>query len=252
MGGGTSTIEGGAPVLWTCAMSRGFRVSWAAAELGIALDTRILPFPPRKAAREYLDVNPLGTVPALVHDGYVMTESSAIAHYLATRWGPTPLAVSPEERDYAAYLDFLHHADATITFPQTVFMRFALFEKERGLQEAGEAYADWYAKRLVKAQERLSGREYLCGDRFTAADIAVAYALYLSTRVGLDHLVPEPLKAWRERMIARPGFAKAMETERRAAEAVGLKAAIRVQTQSDHARSVKMANRSGRSGRWEG
>src|SRR5262245_6775402 len=120
------------PVLYTCKGSRGLRVSWAAAELGIELDYRMLPFPPRVRAEQYLEVNPLGTVPALVHDGHVLTESCAITHYLATRWGPTPLSVAPGESDYGAFLDFLHYAEATITFPQTVHIRFSLFEKQRG------------------------------------------------------------------------------------------------------------------------
>ena len=118
------------PILYTSPSSRGLRASWAAAELGIELEYRIVPFPPRARAKWYFDVNPLATVPALEHEGYVMTESSAIAHYLATRWGPSSLAVAPDEEDYAAYLDFLHHADATITFPQTVYLRFVMMEPE--------------------------------------------------------------------------------------------------------------------------
>jgi glutathione S-transferase len=210
------------PVLYTCPGSRGLRVSWAAMELGIALEYRMLPFPPRVHARDYLDVNPLGTVPALVHDGHVLTESSAIVHYLATRWGPTALAIAPGERDYGAYLDFLHYADATITFPQTVFLRFAVFEPDSGLAAAGEAYATWFEKRLIKAEQHLESREYLCADRFTGADIAVAYALYLSARIGLDHLVPPSLKAYRARMTSRPGFLDAVAAEAAAAEAQGV------------------------------
>jgi len=210
------------PVLYTCAGSRGLRASWTAAELGIELEYRMLPFPPRALARDYLDVNPLGTVPALFHDGHVMTESSAIAHYLATRWGPTDLAIAPGEEDYGAFLDFLHHADATITFPQTVYLRFARFETGLGLQAAGEVYGEWYGKRLIKAERRLEGREYLCAGRFTVADIAVTYALRLSSLIGLEHLVPPSLKAYRERMTARPGFTRAIEAERSAEQAQGL------------------------------
>lgn len=212
----------GRPVLYTSAGSRGLRASWAAAELGIELEYRMLPFPPRVRAREYLEVNPLGTVPALVHDGHVMTESSAIAHYLATRWGPTALAIAPGEEDYGAYLDFLHHADATITFPQTVYLRFCMMEPDRGLQAAGEAYAEWYGKRLIKAERRLADREYLCAGRFTAADIAVTYALHLSTLNGLDRFVPDTLKQYRARMTARPSFAKAVKAERAAAADQGI------------------------------
>jgi glutathione S-transferase len=213
-------------ILYTCAGSRGLRVSWAAEELGISLDLRMLPFPPRAFAREFLEVNPLGTVPALVDGDVMMTESSAILQYLVAKAAPTPLAIAPDEADFGAYLDYLHYADATITFPQTVYLRFAIFEKERGLQEAGEAYGDWFGKRLRKLEARLAGRDFLCGGRFTVADIAVGYALYLSTRNGLSHHLTPAISAYLERLMARPGFTQATAREKAAAKAVGIGAAI--------------------------
>jgi len=212
----------GRPILYICAGSRGLRATWTAAELGIDLEYRMLPFPPRSRARHYLEVNPLGTIPALLHDGHLLTESSAIAHYLATRWGPTELTIAPGEQDYGAFLDFLHHADATITFPQTVYLRFVRMEPDLGLEAAGEAYADWFGKRLVKAERHLENRDYLCADRFTVADIAITYALYLATLIGLDHFVPQNLKDYRARMTARPAFARAVETEQKAAADQGV------------------------------
>lgn len=201
------------PILYTCARSRGLRATWAAEEAGVDIDLRILPFPPRYLAPEYMGINPLGTVPMLVDGETRMTESCAIAHYLATRGGHTDLAIAPGERDYGEYCDYTYHADATITFPQTVYMRFVLFEKDKGLGEAGHAYAKWYWKRLVKVEERLKGREYLCGDRFTVADICVGYALILSESVGLDEGVPDSLKAYRERLTARPAYQRAFARE---------------------------------------
>lgn len=201
------------PVLYTCARSRGLRATWAAEEAGVDIDLRMLPFPPRYLAPEYMAINPLGTVPLLVDGDTRMTESCAIAHYLATRSGYTDLAIAPGERDYGAYLDYTYHADATITFPQTVYMRFVLFEKEKGLQDAGHAYAKWFHKRLVKVEQRLEGREFLCADRFTVADICVGYALVLAQSVGLDEGVPDSLKAYRERLTARPAFIRAAARE---------------------------------------
>jgi len=201
------------PVLYTCAGSRGLRATWAAEEAEVDIDLRVLPFPPRRRAPEYLALNPLGTVPLLVDGETRMTESCAIAHYLASKDGPSDLVIAPGEPDYAAYCDFTHHADATITFPQTVFMRFVLFEKDKALQEAGHAYAQWYWKRLVKVEQRLAGRDYLCADRFTVADICVGYALVLSARVGLDEGVPDSLKAYRERLTARSAFQRAVARE---------------------------------------
>jgi glutathione S-transferase len=201
------------PVLYTCARSRGLRATWAAEEAGVDIDLRILPFPPRYLAPEYMAVNPLGTVPMLVDGEAQLTESCAIAHYLATRSGFTDLAIAPGERDYAAYCDYTYHADATITFPQTVYMRFCLFEKDKGLQEAGLAYAKWFHKRLIKAEERLATREFLCADRFTVADICVGYALILAQSVGLDEGVPDSLKEYRSRLTARPAYQRAFARE---------------------------------------
>ena len=201
------------PVLYTCARSRGLRATWAAEEAGVDIDLKILPFPPRYLAPEYMSVNPLGTVPMLVDGETQLTESCAIAHYLATRSGYTDLAIAPGGRDYGEYLDYTYHADATITFPQTVYMRFVLFEKDKGLQEAGHAYAKWFHKRLIKIEQRLETGEFLCADRFTVADICVGYALILAQSVGLDEGVPDSLKAYRERLTARPAYQRAFARE---------------------------------------
>ncbi|MEL6878069.1 MAG: glutathione S-transferase family protein [Pseudomonadota bacterium] len=212
------------PVLYTCARSRGLRATWAAEEASVDIDLKVLPFPPRYLAPEYLEINPLGTVPLLIDGDARMTESCAIAHYLATRSGFTDLAIAPGEADYAEYCDYTYHADATITFPQTVYMRFAIFEKEKGFAEAGEAYAKWFHKRLVKVEQRLMGREFLCADRFTVADICVGYALILAQNVGLDEGVPDSLKEYRERLTARPAYTRAFEREeagRKALETAG-------------------------------
>ena len=201
--------------LYSCEGSRGLRCTWTAAELGIELPLVMLPFPPRALARDYLAINPLGTVPALVDDdsGLMMTESSAIALYLAQRFGDGALALRPDEPDYPLLLDFLHHADATLTFPQTVAMRFCLFEPERGLAEAGQAYGEWFGKRLAKVDARLQDRAFLCGDRFTVADICIAYALWLTRVSRLQaHLTPR-LSEWLAQMTARPGFARAQAWE---------------------------------------
>lgn len=201
------------PILYTCAQSRGLRATWAAEEAGVDIDLRLLPFPPRYLSPEYLDINPLGTVPLLVDGEAQMTESCAIAHYLATRGVSNELVVAPGEADYGEYLDYTYHADATLTFPQTVYMRFALFEKEKGLAAAGDAYAKWFEKRLVKIERRLEGREYLCADRFTIADICVGYALILAQSVGLEDRLPDSLKPYRARLTARDAYKRAFDRE---------------------------------------
>ena len=179
--------------LYHCAGARSLRALWALEEVGRDCDLVVMPFPPRKQVAGWMDANPLGTIPLLVDGDQRMTESVAIAQYLVTG---TSLEVRAGEAEFGWYLDFLHHADATLTFPQTVFMRFKLFEPHRGLETAGQLYADWFVARLAKVAARLEAREYLAAGRFTAADIAVAYALFLATRIGLGDRLPPRLAGW--------------------------------------------------------
>ena len=109
--------------LYHCVNARSFRPLWTLEEMGLAYTLHVLPFPPRYLAPSYKDMNPLGTIPLMIDCETRMTESSAICHYLATRHGPSPLAVSPDEADYGAYLNFLHMGEATLTFPQTLVLR---------------------------------------------------------------------------------------------------------------------------------
>lgn len=196
--------------LYHCAGARSLRGLWTIEELGIDCDLVVMPFPPRKKVTGWMEINPLGTIPLFVDGDLRMTESAAIAQYLATG---SSLAVAPDEADYGWYLDFLHHADATLTFPQTVYMRYRLFEPHRGLEIAGDLYADWYVARLAKVAARLDGRDFVAAGRFTAADIAIAYALFLSTRIGLGDRLPPRLAEWLATMVARPGFQAALARE---------------------------------------
>ena len=51
--------------LYHCADARSFRPLWALEELGLPYELHILKFPPRLRQPEYLEVNPLGTIPAM-------------------------------------------------------------------------------------------------------------------------------------------------------------------------------------------
>lgn len=198
--------------LYTTEQSRGFRVSWAAQEMGLELDYEMMAFPPRKTTPDYLEINPLGTIPMLVDGDLKLTESSAIVHYLASKYG-ADLLLPPEHPEYGAMLDWSYHADATLTFPQTVFMRFAMFEKRRGLEEAGELYFKWFLARLVKIERQLEASDFLCANRFTIADINVAYALYLTKAIRKGDELPQSVKAYLDRMCERPGFQAALKKE---------------------------------------
>ncbi len=199
-----------APIhLFHCADARSFRALWALEELGLDYELTLMPFPPRFRFEGYKDINPLGTVPALVVDGALMTESSAIPHFLATRYGPSDLAVAPDEPDYARYLNFLFMGEATLTFPQTIHLRYTRLEPpERRVVQAAEDYAQWFGSRLRNAEAMMHG-EYAAAGRFTMADISVGYAVMLALSIGLDEQVTPGMAAYLERLSTRAGFRRA-------------------------------------------
>ncbi len=194
--------------LYHCRDARSFRALWALEEMGLPYTLHTMPFPPRFLAPEYLEQNPLGTIPLLVDGETRMTESSAIPHYLATRYGPTPLALTPDEADYGLYLDWLLRSEATLTFPQTIVLRYTRLEpEERRLQQAADDYTQWFFSRLKHLTRTLSdGREWLCAGRFTMADICTAYALLLAKDLALDYKFSPEIAAYWERASARPAF----------------------------------------------
>jgi glutathione S-transferase len=203
--------------LWHCSSARSFRPLWALEELGLDYDLKMLPFPPRARARDYLEINPLGTIPAFFDGETRMTESAAISQYLADRYGRGTLGVAPNEPAYGEYLNWLHFGEATLTFPQTLVLRYRRFEPDRAPQAADD-YARWFLAR-VRAVRPMLARAFVCADRFTAADISVGYAFMLSEQIGLfDQLVPEAQAYW-TKLKARPGFIAAMAAQERASEA---------------------------------
>lgn len=201
--------------LFHCADARSFRALWALEEMGLPYRLHLLPFPPRVREPSYLDVNPLGTIPLLIDGDDRLTESAAIVQFLAVRYGPTPLAVAPEEAGYGAWLNWLHFGEATLTFPQTLVLRYRMLEPpERRLPQVADDYAQWFHSRLRHVERALAEREWLVADRFTMADISVGYALLLAKSLKIDNGFPPKVAAYWERLAARDGFMRAKSAQR--------------------------------------
>lgn len=209
--------------LYHCANARSFRPLWTLEEMGLAYDLKMLPFPPRVRARDYLQLNPLGTIPLLLDGETRMTESAAICQFLVSRYGPSPLGVDVAEPDYGPYLNWLHFGEATLTFPQTIVLRYGRLEpEERRLPQAAEDYRRWFGARLRGIDAVLHDRETLCAGRFTAADVSVGYALQLAETVGLDGEFPPAVAAYWVRLQARDGYGRALAAQRQAGLAQGV------------------------------
>lgn len=207
--------------LYHCRDARSFRPLWALEELEIPYDLKLLPFPPRFHARAYLDENPLGTIPLLVDGQTRMTESAAMIEYVSMRHGGGRLSVRPDEPGYGAYLNGLVQGEATLTFPQTLVLRYARLEpEERRQPQVAEDYARWFHARLKGLEAILETSDYVAADRFTGADISVAYALLLARALKLDEGFSPAVADYWSRMSARPAFARAVEAQKAAPASV--------------------------------
>ena len=199
--------------LWHCPDARSFRVLWALEELGLDYDLHLLPFPPRVFAKEYLAINPLGTIPAFKDGPVFMTESAAILQYLAVKYGPQ-FAVAADEPGYADWLNLLVFGEASLTFPQAIVLRYTVLEPDRAPQVAQD-YGKWFLGRLRWIDRALAdGREHLVAGRFTMADVSVGYALLLAHQLKLDETFSPAILAYWERLKARPAFARAKAAQK--------------------------------------
>jgi len=198
--------------LYHCTDARSFRPLWALEELGLEYELTVMPFPPRYLAKEFMAVNPLGTIPALVDGETLMTESAAIVQYLVTRYGPSDLAVEPADPAYGAWLNWLHFGEATLTFPQTLVLRYRRLEPGKA-EVVADDYAKWFLARLRAVDRALQTSDHLCAGRFTAADISVGYALLLAGQLGLDAEFTPAIAAYWARLQARPGFKAAKASQ---------------------------------------
>jgi glutathione S-transferase len=200
--------------LYHCTGARSFRPLWMLEELGLRYELKMLPFPPRVLAKDYLGLNPLGTIPLMIDGDTRMTESSAICQYLGTRYGPTPLVVGVDEKAYGAFLNWLYFGEATLTFPQTLVLRYGQLEPpERRSPQVAADYSKWFLGRLRAVEAALGQAETLCGGRFTAADISVGYALRLADSIALSKDFGANVTAYWQRLRERHGYRRAIAAE---------------------------------------
>lgn len=202
------------PKLWHCYNSRSLRVLWTMEELGVDYDLEVMPFPPRYMVQGYKTLNSLGTVPYFVDGETHMTESVAICQYLGDKYrcqgNSSKLTLALAESEYGNYLNWLFHSDATLTFPQTLVLRYREFPaKDCHQMQTADDYDAWFAARLVRLHEHLSNRQYLCANRFTVADIAVGFALHLATLLKLEHHFSPQILDYLTHLRQRPAFIRA-------------------------------------------
>ena len=152
---------------YTNPMSRGQIVRWALEEAGAAYETVIVEYGAEMKAPDYLAVNPMGKVPALRHGGRTVTECAAICAWLAEAFPEAGLAPQPDER--AAYYRWMFFAAGPLEQAVTAQAMGWTTEEDRSAMLGFGTYGN-----TVDAVEALlGGSEYVCGGRFTMADVYV-------------------------------------------------------------------------------
>lgn len=191
--------------------TRSVRVVWLCEEMGLPYEAVAVPLGAAPPA-EFSAVSPLGQLPA-IEDGPVrMIESIAIMQYLMARYGPTGLAVAPDEADFPAYLQFLEFGEAGLCSIGNAVVA-TKFRAPPELQKnwTVEYIAETQRKRLGVIEKALAdGREYLAAGRFTAADISVGFAIGVYKHFGVIRRAGPELEAYYRRITARPSYQKAV------------------------------------------
>ena len=158
----------------------------------------------RKA--EYLRINPMGKVPAIVHDGALVTEQGAVYAYLADLYadaGITPAIGDPLRGPYLRWLFYYGSSFEPALIDKSM--------KREPAPPATSPYGD-YDTMLKTLSDQLATGPWLLGERFTAADVLWGTALRWTT---MFKLVPETpvIAGYVARVAARPAVARAAKID---------------------------------------
>jgi len=195
------------PVLfYTNPMSRGQIARWMLEEVGAPYEAVILDYAGGMKTADYRAINPMGKVPAIVHGGKVVTECAAICAYLADAFPAAGLAPATDDRaDYYRWLFFAAGpVEAAVT---NKAMGFVLPEgRERS---AGYGSLD---DTLDTLETAVTGRSWICGGTFTAADVYVGAQIDWGLTFGTIPSRPA-FEAYAARLRERPAYKRQKEID---------------------------------------
>jgi glutathione S-transferase len=195
-------------VFYTNPMSRGRIVRWMLEEVGQPYRTELLEYGTTMKAPAYLAVNPMGKVPAIRHGNTVVTEGAAICAYLADAFPQAGLAPPHGDRLRGPYYRWLFFAAGPL--------ESAAMNKGLGLEippgkERMLGYGA-YAHVIDALDSLLSERDYVLGDRFSAADVCLSSQVGWGVQFGTVEKRPTFERYW-ERASKRPAAIRAKEID---------------------------------------
>ncbi|MEM0984815.1 MAG: glutathione S-transferase family protein [Pseudomonadota bacterium] len=197
-------------VLHHLRIGRSIFTVWLLEEFGLEYDLKV--YHRGADGRSQDDIKaatPLGKSPTIEIDGHVLTESGAIAAYLAEHHD-TGFALSPAKSDWTAYADYLrwlHYPEGSAFAPLLIKL---ILMREDPRPPVLSAFSDGeVALHLGLLEKELSARPYILGERFQIPDIGISYIVSMAERLG--ELGPFPtLKAYWERNQSRDAWKRAV------------------------------------------
>ncbi len=193
-------------VFYTNPQSRGRIVRWMLEELGEPYTTEVLDYKTTMKAAEYLAINPMGKVPTIKHGGAIVTECAAICAYLAEAFPSANLGPNAEER--ADYYRWLFFAAGPV---ESAFTNQRLGIEVSEDQRMSIGYGD-YPSAVETLAHAVSRHDYICGDRFTAADVYVGSQIGFGIQFGMVEPRDEFSSYW-DRLSQRAAFVRGGEMD---------------------------------------
>ena len=188
---------------------RDLRVRWALEEAGLPYQARLLSFEDKDTAA-YRALQPFGQVPIFQDGDFVMFETGAIVQHIAER----SLALAPPDPEGRLRMNtWLFAALNSVEPALENLIQIDLFHTEEAWAKERRPGAVAFAtKRLDGLAAWLDGRDYLEGDRFTAADLMMTTVLRIARNTDLVTANPV-LDAYVRRCEARPAFHRALAAQ---------------------------------------
>ena len=184
--------------------SRSLRVLWLCEEMGVPYETAEASFKPSES---FIAANPLRTIPVMTDGAVTMIESVAMMTYIMAKHGPTDLEVKPDEPGYADYLQYLLFGEAGLTAYGNPLVATRFMAPDGAKENWTTGYIrSTILKRLEFVCERLGDKPYIAANRFTAADISIAYISIAAKFVGIENDIPARLRSYCDALAQRPAF----------------------------------------------
>ena len=187
--------------------SRAGRIIWLLEELSLPYEVNKMAFHPSDLkSDDHRKRHPLGRIPVLDDGDIRIYESGAIIEYIIERHKNGGLKPSIEDPNYPEFLQWFHYCEGMVMPPiNTIVVQTILLPKDRRDDTALNQAQRLLTKSLAPVNEALDNKEYLIGD-FSAADIMLGHACYMSNRMGCvtDEMVN--LKNYVVNISNRPAF----------------------------------------------